>query len=102
MLGRRDFELVVEFIETGKFEPFEYDIDLDDDMEEEEEIQDDSDELQEDGEELKDDEGGIEADIDGSKQEEQLRKTELWFYSEIRILVYISIILCFVLGRYGA
>ena len=75
MLGKRDFELVVEFIETGKFEPFEYDIDLDDDMEEE--IQDDSDELQEDDEELKDDEGGIEADVEGSKQEEQLRKTEL-------------------------
>ena len=66
--------MIVQFIETGKFEPFEYELDLDEEMEEGEN---DTNEIakEEETEEEDDSEGGVKPDDD--KQHNKLRKTEL-------------------------
>ena len=71
LLGKRDFELVVQFIETGKFEPFEYELDLDDEMGEDES---DDESTEEETDEEDDSDGEVEQDDD---KENNLRKTEL-------------------------
>lgn len=71
LLGKRDFELVVQFIETGKFEPFEYELDLDDEMGEDET---DEESTEKETDEEDDSEGEVEPDAD---KDNNLRKTEL-------------------------
>ena len=64
--------MVVQFVETGKFEPFEYELDLDDEMGEDE--TDDEESTEEETDEEDDSEGEVEPDDD---KDNNLRKTEL-------------------------
>mgnify|MGYP001418941847 FL=1 len=68
--------MIVQFIETGKFEPFEYELDLDEEMEEGEN---DANEItkEEETEEEDDSEGEVKPDDENDKQHNKLRKTEL-------------------------
>ena len=72
--------MVVQFIETGKFEPFEYELDLDDEMGEDEtdeestEKETDEESTEEETDEEDGSEGEVEPDDDKNNN---LRKTEL-------------------------